>query len=259
MARFFKRAELRINRLIYSGDAFLCPYCSQSYKMFKSGGITNQLIEKMDVIGAGIRQNMVCPGCGSTDRDRLLYAFFDHEFMFVKPRKLLHIAPEPCLNIFFKEIVSDSYVCGAKFHEGLYYPKDLKLFDLKNLPFADNTFDWVICNHVLEHVEDEFKSLSEILRVLTPGGRAVLQVPWTPKLEITFEDPTYVTESDRLMYYGQDDHVRLYGTDYPGRLAKAGFKVAIIKSSDLPLIADNNVNLSINIRELIFVGEKQTS
>lgn len=259
IARLFKWTELRINKLIYSGNTFLCPYCSQTYRLFKSGGITNQLIEKMDIIGAGIRQNMVCPGCGSTDRDRLLYAYFDHEFKFLRPKKLLHIAPEPCLNSYFKNIVSISYVFGAKFHEGLYYPKELEIINLEHLQYADNTFDWVVCNHVLEHVEDEFQSLAEILRVLTPGGKAVLQVPWSPKLEITFEDPTYVTESDRLKHYGQDDHLRLFGKDYPGRIAKAGFKVSIIKPYDLPLIADNKVNLSINPRELIFVGEKQTS
>lgn len=259
IARAVKQAELNLNRLIYKGEEFYCPYCSHSFRKFYPGGITNQLIETMDVIGAGIRQNMVCPGCGSTDRDRLLFAYFATEFKSSKPVKLLHIAPEPCISNYLKKNVTDSYVFGAKFHEGLYYAKNIDLIDLENLQYADNTFDWVVCNHVLEHVDNEKKSLSEILRVLVPGGKAVLQVPWTPKLEITLEDSSIVTELDRLMNYGQDDHLRLYGTDYPKRLEKAGFTVQIIKPSDLPLITSGIKNLSINSRELIFVGEKQAT
>jgi SAM-dependent methyltransferase len=257
LARLLKQAEFFLNKLIYKGKAFYCPYCDYSYRTFFTGGITNELIVRMDVIGAGVRHNVVCPGCGSTDRDRLLYAFFESAFAAKNPKNLLHIAPEPCIKNYLRKKVEQKYTYGAKFHEGLYYSRNMKLLDLENLPFQDNSFDWIVCNHVLEHVTDETQSLSEILRVLTPGGKAVLQVPWTPRLDQTYENENVISEEDRLKHFGQADHLRLYGKDYPKRLELAGFRVSIYWPKDLLLIYEAKRNLSFNPREVIFVGEKQ--
>lgn len=257
LARVVKQAEFLLKRQMYKGDNYYCPYCDRTFKTFFSGGITNDLIEKMDVIGAGIRKNMVCPGCGSTDRDRILYAYFESVFAENKPNNILHIAPEPCIRKYLRKKVQQSYTCGAKFHEGLYYSKNMELLDLENLPFKDQSFDWVICNHVLEHVNDETKSLQEVLRVLTIGGKAVLQVPWTPKLEQTYENQSITSPEDRLIHFGQSDHLRLYGKDFPKRLQQAGYHVSLFKPHDLTFIVENKRNLSFNPREVIFVGEKQ--
>jgi ubiquinone/menaquinone biosynthesis C-methylase UbiE len=99
--------------------------------------------------------------------------------------------------------------------------------DIHQIPFEENTFDVVMCNHVMEHVEDDLHAMKEIFRVLKKGGWAILQVPFMGKnLEHTFEDPAAArTPSQREKVYGQRDHVRIYGKDYPQRLRNAGFKV----------------------------------
>jgi len=97
--------------------------------------------------------------------------------------------------------------------------------DVHQIPFDDNTFDVVFCNHVMEHVEDDIKAMSEINRVLKPGGWAIIQSPVYPEMETTLEDPAITDPLDRERVYGQNDHMRKYGRDYGERLRKAGFKV----------------------------------
>ena len=98
--------------------------------------------------------------------------------------------------------------------------------DIHEIPFEENTFDVIFCNHVLEHVNDDIKSISEIQRVLKPGGWAILQVPFFfPLPEETIEDATITDPRERERLYGQDDHVRKYGKDYAKRLGSTGLKV----------------------------------
>ena len=97
--------------------------------------------------------------------------------------------------------------------------------DVHKIPFNDNTFDVVFCNHVMEHVEDDIKAMSEMRRVLKPGGWSIIQSPIDLDLEVTYEDPTITSPADREKAYGQNDHVRTYGKDYGKRIARAGFTV----------------------------------
>lgn len=101
---------------------------------------------------------------------------------------------------------------------------DVKM-DVHEIPFDDNTFDVVFCNHVMEHVDDDIKAMSEIYRVLKPGGWAIIQSPQDYSRETTLEDPTITDPKERERFYWQDDHVRLFGLDYGKRLEKAGFNV----------------------------------
>ena len=98
-------------------------------------------------------------------------------------------------------------------------------FDLHDVPFDDNSFDIVMCNHVMEHVENDLQCMSELFRVLKPGGWAIMQVPIDFSRSKTLEDPSIQSPKDREKYYWQKDHVRLYGLDYPNRLESVGFKV----------------------------------
>ncbi|MBT8269766.1 MAG: methyltransferase domain-containing protein, partial [Bacteroidia bacterium] len=97
--------------------------------------------------------------------------------------------------------------------------------DICDLPFDDDSYDFIICNHVLEHIPDDRKAMSELLRILKPGGRAILQIPQDMEREETYEDPSITDPKEREKHFGQYDHVRVYGRDYFDRLRSVGFKV----------------------------------
>ena len=97
--------------------------------------------------------------------------------------------------------------------------------DIHQIPFGENHFDVVLCNHVLEHVQDDIKAMSEIRRVLKPGGWAIMQVPFfSPVPDVTIEDTTITDPREREKFFGQDDHVRMFGKDYSKRIERAGLK-----------------------------------
>ncbi len=131
---------------------------------------------------------------------------------------MLHIAPEQCFYKRFRKMGNLDYTT-ADLESPL---ADIKL-DVQQMPFENNTFDTVICNHVLEHVPDDRKAMREILRVLKPGGFGIMQVPMDMSLEKTYEDPGIVLPQDRGKHFRQKDHYRLYGHDYLERLKECGF------------------------------------
>ncbi len=100
--------------------------------------------------------------------------------------------------------------------------------DICDLPFSNNEFDFIICNHVLEHIPDDTKAMQELYRILKPGGLAILQVPYNSDLEKTFEDDSITDPKERARIFGQYDHVRVYGMDYFEKLRSIGFKVEAV-------------------------------
>jgi SAM-dependent methyltransferase len=160
----------------------------------------------------------------SNSRERLVYLYLkDKTSVFAERLRLLHIAPEPHLTATLRNLGRIDYVTGD-----LSEPRvDVKL-DVMMLPFPDDSFDLVICNHVLEHVANDRVAMSELHRVLRPGRPALLQVPIGMALEDTLEDPSAVTEAERIRLFGQRDHVRLYAAgDYMRRLEGVGFRVSM--------------------------------
>lgn len=113
--------------------------------------------------------------------------------------------------------------------DGYFYPSYVSRMDIRCLPYPNNKFDLIICNHVLEHVEDDRKAMSELYRVLTKGGKAILQVPVSLQLPVTVENPELVSPAERLKHFGQKDHVRIYGANYVSRLPEAGFNIEIFQ------------------------------
>ena len=128
-------------------------------------------------------------------------------------------------------------------------------FDLHDIPLEDNLYDFFICNHVLEHVEDDLKVLSEIFRVLKPGGRAILQVPLDYSRELTYEDKEIVSPHEREKHFGQKDHLRVFGLDYPERLRSAGFDVAEI-SFPQQLGSDKTARYRLDNNEILYLSTK---
>lgn len=219
------RLKLAIKKILYKGSKHYCYACKSNIKNFLPYGVNNDLFEKLEIVGGGFRKNVLCPICKSSDRDRLLIYTLDKLRLPIGNFKILHIAPEPMLAEYIPVHKPMSYIKGDKFAQGYNYPKDTINLDITSLPFEDNLFDFLICNHVLEHIGDEKKALNEISRVLSPKGVAILQVPIALKLANTLEDEMINTCELREKSYGQKDHVRLYGLDYYKRLENHGFEV----------------------------------
>lgn len=134
---------------------------------------------------------------------------------------MLHIAPELCFLDRFEAMDNLEYVTAD-----IESPLAKVKMDIHDIPFEENTFDIIFCNHVLEHVDSDIRALEEMRRVLKPGGWAILQVPFFyPLNEETTEDPNIKDPHERERLFGQDDHVRLYGKDYSKRLSSVGFNV----------------------------------
>lgn len=260
VGRALQQFFLYIRGVIYSGSTYYCAYCDKWYRKFLTGGFDHDVIKKMKIIGAGRRSNMVCPRCKSTDRDRLIHALLTNEHFHLLPAHIiLHIAPEPALGKWLDKLQKNNnhvYIAGVKYFDGLYYSPRTILLDILEIPFPDNHFDLIICNHVLEHIEDDTKAINELLRVLKPNGNAILQVPWSPLLETAYEDKNLFSREEREKHFGQFDHVRLYGKDFPFKLQRAGCTVSCIHIQQLQLDTHYLASIAANPKEVIFVVTK---
>jgi SAM-dependent methyltransferase len=205
---------------------YSCPFCGLGTDSWKPMGLDLPVLREKQVSGAGLR-NAACPSCGSTDRERLIHVHLAHERRLFEDRNLriLHVAPEKHLSRELMRHGFAEYVCGDLFTEGYAYPAHVMNMNVLHIPFEDGHFDLVICNHVLEHVPEDIAAMREILRVLKPGGQALLQVPLSANSSATHEDPTITDPRERERLFGQYDHMRIYGQDLVQRLESAGFRV----------------------------------
>ncbi|KRO87771.1 MAG: SAM-dependent methyltransferase, partial [Cryomorphaceae bacterium BACL29 MAG-121220-bin8] len=197
------------------------------------------------------RENALSPGTFSLERHRLLWLYLNNETeFFTKKIKVLHIAPEQCFYKLFKNLKNINYTT---------FDLNSPLADIKGdickMPFEKNSFDYILCNHVLEHINDDKKAMMEIFRVLNVNGTAILQVPVNLNNKTTLEDNSITNKQERIEKFGQYDHVRLYGLDYFKRLQNIGFEVDQIKYASK--FNDNEVlKYSINRNEVIPVCKK---
>lgn len=170
------------------------------------------------------RENVLSPSTLSLERHRLLWLYLKRETdFFTRPAQLLHFAPEQAFYKRFRKLRNLQYTTTD-----LNSPlADVKA-DICDLPFEDNQFDVILCNHVLEHIPDHLKALSELLRVMKPGGWGIFQVPQDLNRDATFEDPGITDPEERRRLFGQYDHVRVYGKDYFDILKSAGFEVEAV-------------------------------
>ncbi len=194
---------------LLKGNTFTDPIDGNSFRSFLPYGYGVQ------------RQNALSPSTLSLERHRLLWLYLKNETRFFTDKiKVLHFAPEQAFYKRFKRLQNLDYTTTD-----LNSPlADVKA-DICDLPFNNNTFDFILCNHVLEHIPDDTKALQELFRVLKPEGMGIFQIPQDLSREITFEDDTITDKKERAKIFGQYDHVRVYGRDYFDKLRSTGFKV----------------------------------
>lgn len=197
--------------LMLKGNNFTDPIDGKSFSMFLPYGYGNQ------------RNNVLSPSTLSLERHRLLWLYLQNETDFFTSKnklKVLHFAPEQAFYKRFRKQKNLEYTTTD-----LLSPlADVKA-DICNLPFQDNTYDIILCNHVLEHIPDDKKAMQELYRVLKPGGMGIFQIPQDLSREVTFSDDTITDQKERAKIFGQYDHVRVYGRDYFEKLRSIGFKV----------------------------------
>ncbi|MCD9124384.1 class I SAM-dependent methyltransferase [Luteimonas fraxinea] len=174
----------------------------------------------LEVIGSDV-DRFKCPRCFSHDRERHLYLYLAAAGIYerIPEADLLHFAPERHLSRKFASQAPKRYV-RCDLHPNA---EGIDAVDICAMPFGDQSFDLLVANHVLEHVHDDGRALAEVHRVLRPGGFAILQTPFSRKLQVTWEDDGISDDWSRTQAYGQEDHVRLYGRDFFSRVAAAGF------------------------------------
>ena len=189
------------------GTDVTCPVCQHSYKKFLP-------------YGRIARENALCPNCLSLERHRLMWLFLQEKTGFFTAKlKVLHIAPEHCFINRFEALPNLDYITAD-----LESPLAKVKMDVHKIPFEENTFDVVFCNHVMEHVEDDLLACSEINRVLKSDGWGIIQSP-VYNLPETLEDKSITDPAEREKVFGQRDHVRKYGNDYAKRLRKSGIRI----------------------------------
>ncbi len=193
------------------GNQFTDPIDGKSFRTFLPYGYGQQ------------RNNVLSPSTLSLERHRLLWLYLKNEtdFFTAKEKKeVLHFAPEQAFYKIFRNQKNINYTTTD-----LFSPlADVKA-DICNLPFKDNSYDIIFCNHVLEHIPDDTKAMQELFRVLKPGGMGIFQIPQDLSRTTTFSDDTITDQKERAQIFGQYDHVRIYGRDYFDKLRSIGFKV----------------------------------
>jgi SAM-dependent methyltransferase len=191
------------------GNQFTDPIDGKSFSTFLPYGYNN------------LRKNALSPSTFSLERHRLLWLYLKNETgVFSKKIKLLHFAPEQAFYKRFKKLSNIQYDTID-----INSPLAMIKADICDLPIKDNTYDFILCNHVLEHILDDNKAISELHRVLKKDGVGIFQVPIDMKKEFTFQDDSITDKKERNKIFGQYDHVRVYGKDYFTKLKNAGFKV----------------------------------
>ena len=195
----------------FTGDGVSCNCCCGQFRRFRLWSDD-----------AGERFSM-CPRCGSLGRHRVNWLFLsEHTNLRDRPTRLLHVAPEPSLRRCFERLPNVSYL-SADYDSALA----MEQMDITDIRYLDESFDAIVCNHVLHYVDDDGRAMRELRRVLRPGGWALLQVPVDPSRAVTLEDPRVTDPRERARVFGHRDHARVYGSDYSERLEEAGFVVTV--------------------------------
>ena len=232
--RWWVEPAMACRALFFLGGEFICPCCDWRLRTFTQGGTS---LKK--------RPYGYCPRCNSKARHRRNWLFLqENTNLFSERICLLHVSPKYALSRRFANMPNIQYV-GVDIEKRPYVSQ---LVNITNIPFESNLYDAIICIHVLEHIEQDRKAIRELYRVLKPGGWALITVPINLSRP-TYEDPAVVTPDERRKHFGEAQHVRIYGSDFNGRLKEGGFEVhldrgeniALDKKAKYGLLDDENV------------------
>lgn len=211
----------------FIGGRKYCIICNSNIDRFRAAGRKQEIFEKYHIIGGGYRENDICPLCESGDRERWLYYIVKNKTNIENMSgRILHFAPEKSISEFIKTNSGIDYYTGD-----IVAGRAMHVTDITNIQYKNETFDYVICNHVMEHIPDEAKAVEEVKRVLKKNGKWICSFPICTDIE-TLEDKSITGPEDRLREYGQEDHVRLYGRDYKERYEKYGLKICFFSPRD---------------------------
>ena len=212
-----RSARDRARGLLHRGDAVECPVCERRYARF---------------LPRGRRPAAICPGCGALERHRMVWLYLRRLERPAGSRlRVLHLGPEPHLGARLRSLPDVEYVTADLVRDDVDLTLDVT--DMAEVP--DGAFDVVLVAHVLEHVADDRRAMRELLRVTRPGGCVLLPTPVEEDRPVTYEDPSITTPAGRAAAFGQADHVRRYGRDFPRRLGEEGWAVVPVP---LPLSAE---------------------
>jgi SAM-dependent methyltransferase len=241
---FRKKLKSILTRIRYKGNAYTCPICGYHARSFLPAGLYAK------------RVNEKCPSCGSLTRHRHVWLFLEEYLKDRSEVTILHFSPE--------KHIADRLVkrAGVDYKTSQY---DLNVsadyyLDIQAIDMPDNQFDIIICSHVLEHIPDDQKAMREMHRILKARGIAIILVPlWPSEKHATYENAAITDERDRIMHFGQYDHLRIYGLDVADRLENAGFQVEIVdmeKRIEESSSKRYRLHNTLDIRELIFASKK---
>lgn len=179
---------------------------------------------KFKAIGMPPRFDASCPSCRSLERHRHQYLWIKQNEDALRNKRILHFAPEPVMRKVYSGLAAT------------YLSADIagyadRVLNIEAIDMPDASWDIVVANHVLEHVDDR-KALTEIHRILAPGGIAILSFPLALAFERTYENPTITSRADRDLHFGQWDHIRFYGADAAERIAAVGFAVEVFSAGE---------------------------
>lgn len=206
---------------------WFCPCCGLKFRSFVAGKYRERPLRFNPTRYDHTEQNVLCPKCKSLPRHRILALWGEQHLSLLKSGEILYFAPERSMTLWMKR---NRVSCTTA---DLYNKAELKL-DIQDTHMPDCSYDIVICNHVLEHVDDFRKALKEIDRILRPSGSLICSFPMDPTIELLDEDQTVRTEEERLRRFGQNDHLRVFGMHPEMFLEEAGFTVERIKGEDFP-------------------------
>ena len=195
-------AKARLSAFLLRGEGHECPCCGGHFRRMSQRRI--------------LRWPAICPRCRSHPRHRAIALLLARGEL--PGRRLLHFAPEALFDPVFARLPSVERVTAD-----LHAPADLRL-DISDMNLPDSSFDLILCSHVLEHVADDRAAMRELHRVLADGGLALILVPYRPGVT-TYEDPSITSPVGRTVAFGQQDHLRFYGSDLAERLGQAGLEV----------------------------------